>query len=449
MDQMPPRLTEYRQKLFQIPHRESVTFTQAEFTRYWPFVQNVWCLGKESRLVRDGGTSTHGLCRRHHDFRRDRSTAGGAGIRKRKPHDVEGDCAARIKIRKVKGKVTIMGIKGPHSHDLDYMDARSTNEGLLYLVIAVNKNLDGATNSVVEFCRENLGDAGGRYMSVDRVRSAIRGIAASDEQQAQRLRQIQDFEEVQSGGTRPTEELEDSAVNDSGTTEALQDTQDPTQPDTASKPDVRPISFLHYHGPTREITNSVPRPSMHPDSEPENREPPTLNRTTSAWRQTGVGAPHTSEPQRTDITKTAAQPTSNHHDAPLAPNNAGSSPDGRSIAPTPSHPAPSNPYSYPYPYPYPYPQQAIYPAPPPHPIPALPPGVITRHCSTCCCSGPPEVRGYAPIPPNPYQIPGNGTTYHHAKQGIFYCPPPPPAAAPPPPPPPPQPPTRIVMYQVP
>jgi len=178
-----PDLIAHRHQLFAVP--QPLYYEPAKFAQYWPFVSNIWEQSKAHPRKANGSSQrTNCACRCHHDAKRDRTVAGGAGIRNRGYNELDCNAAIaiireyrsgddtepwRIRIERVKGKED-----QSHSHTLDYVDERSSSIGLKDAV----QGLFAVTtkpNDILELMREGpdsqaFAEAGARFMDYQRVK---------------------------------------------------------------------------------------------------------------------------------------------------------------------------------------------------------------------------------------------------------------------------------------
>ncbi|KIW01833.1 uncharacterized protein PV09_06684, partial [Verruconis gallopava] len=137
LNRIPLDIGHHRQLLFDLV--TPVQFDQNAWDRYWPFIDNVWCLHNKAdvsaHLPTTGKTEKFwGGCRLQRQWKqqdRDPTNSGGRKRNRRQP----GQCPAKFRVvLEPNGIRTLERSKEAHSHDLDYIDSIKRCSGVRALV---------------------------------------------------------------------------------------------------------------------------------------------------------------------------------------------------------------------------------------------------------------------------------------------------------------------------
>lgn len=122
----PPRLPEWRQRLFLPPSEVALELDRNQYNMYWPYTSNVWC--KDNERIRK--SDRHVVS--HHDCRLRRETWVPKSPRSKPRPSREGrTCSACLKMDfdPVAGTYQLTLVQ-PHTHLLEAMDQLKLNNGV-------------------------------------------------------------------------------------------------------------------------------------------------------------------------------------------------------------------------------------------------------------------------------------------------------------------------------
>ncbi|KAF2672195.1 hypothetical protein BT63DRAFT_452692 [Microthyrium microscopicum] len=175
LTRIPDDVQEYREKVYLL--EEPATFTAETWAKYWPFIDNVWCLHNRldapMGLARGHTEKFWGGCRLQRKWDHTSSNPPAKGIRNRVRRPT-GTCTAKFKLTVLPDGSRILerSTKEGHSHDLDHIDSIKRNSGVRSLVLdpffnswepatimAYLRDPDHFVNG-----RDMLTEAGGKYL---------------------------------------------------------------------------------------------------------------------------------------------------------------------------------------------------------------------------------------------------------------------------------------------
>lgn len=124
----PPDLALWRQRLFQLTDKETVTLLSAQWQHYWPFMSNVWTKNiAYAAQKRKQTTRTHWNCRL---FKTKADTSIGSGQRNRQVRRTVGCPAKLTEVHDALSGTHVFSMDGYHNHPLASMDETKINDGV-------------------------------------------------------------------------------------------------------------------------------------------------------------------------------------------------------------------------------------------------------------------------------------------------------------------------------
>ncbi|KAE9977990.1 hypothetical protein BLS_000987 [Venturia inaequalis] len=172
LTRIPIDIAHHRAALFAL--ETPVQFDQKAWDRYWPFIDNVWCLHSKqdapSNLASGNTEKFWGGCRLQRKWKHGDVNTEGRKRTRREP----GQCPAKFRLTVHPNGVRILErSKEAHSHDLDHIDSIKRNSGIRSLVgdplfaswesgpiLAYLKDTSNAPSTNPDL----LTEAGGRYL---------------------------------------------------------------------------------------------------------------------------------------------------------------------------------------------------------------------------------------------------------------------------------------------
>ncbi|TLD37744.1 hypothetical protein E2P81_ATG03419 [Venturia nashicola] len=133
LTRIPIDIAHHRAALFAL--ETPVQFDQKAWDRYWPFIDNVWCLHSKqdapSNLASGNTEKFWGGCRLQRKWKHGDVNIAGRKRTRREP----GQCPAKFRLTVHPNGVRILErSKEGHSHDLDHIDSIKRNSGIRSLV---------------------------------------------------------------------------------------------------------------------------------------------------------------------------------------------------------------------------------------------------------------------------------------------------------------------------
>ncbi|QDS73176.1 hypothetical protein FKW77_002317 [Venturia effusa] len=130
---IPLDIAHHRRALFAL--ETPVQFDEKAWNRYWPFIDNVWCLHSKqdapSNLASGNSEKFWGGCRLQRKWKHGEVNTEGRKRTRREP----GQCPAKFRLTVHPNGVRILErSKEGHSHDLDHIDSIKRNSGIRNLV---------------------------------------------------------------------------------------------------------------------------------------------------------------------------------------------------------------------------------------------------------------------------------------------------------------------------
>jgi len=173
---VPSDLAQWRQRLFESTG-ETITMSLEQWEQYWPFVTNFWTRNRQPYAPKRKRTvRTHWICR----FHKEKAYKSlGTGKRDKQVREEIGCPAKLVEVHDCPTNRREFTMTGRHNHSITELDMTKRNDAIHSWV--ETQLLQGFSATAIEkvakgkgkdpSARQNLLDAGGRYLSVRDIKN--------------------------------------------------------------------------------------------------------------------------------------------------------------------------------------------------------------------------------------------------------------------------------------
>ncbi|KAF2738900.1 hypothetical protein EJ04DRAFT_6917 [Polyplosphaeria fusca] len=177
LNNIPADIGNHRALLFALD--SPVQLTSAVWDRFWPYIDNIWCVHqKPQRTSLTGNAKVYGACRLN---RKTRDPPPGEKIRTRQRRE-GGTCGAKFRLTILPDGRRLLERTGEaHTHSLEHIDSMKRNTGVRNLVLD-DFFRSWEAGGILAFLRDTtkeephrdiLKEAGGLYMSRQEVQNVL------------------------------------------------------------------------------------------------------------------------------------------------------------------------------------------------------------------------------------------------------------------------------------